>query len=184
MREGKPFVSNGDIKVNLGSKLYSAKEIIFYDINGNILQRKDACLDTEHRVAGIIVNKKGEILLLEISNPKHFFCFPGGHQRECETEKDCLRREMLEETGIKIIGSKITLLLKMQEPGFGPETFYLIDIGNKEIVYKDENSEDIKSRLSIYKIIQVLNFKNIFPIKVLNELKEIYQTDNKIRYNN
>lgn len=49
------------------------------------------------RVKGLIINSNGKILLAHNNNT---YQFPGGHKEEYETENDCIRREILEETGI------------------------------------------------------------------------------------
>ncbi|MBD3280519.1 NUDIX domain-containing protein [Candidatus Dojkabacteria bacterium] len=173
MREEKPFASGNDIKLNVGDNLCLTEEFSFYDSSGTSLKRSEVCMDTEHRVAGIIVNSKREVLLLEVNKTDRFFCFPGGHQRECESVEDCLKREMLEETGIDISNSSISMVLKTQEPGFGPETFYLIDLGNKDILYQDESLEDIASQLVVYPIRKAINIRNLLPPKARNMLNQI-----------
>lgn len=67
-------------------------------INDDNLDVKD--LDYEViRVKGIIVNKKGEVLLAHNNNT---FQFPGGHLENNEDMEEALLREIKEETGISI----------------------------------------------------------------------------------
>lgn len=55
-------------------------------------------------VAAIIENERGEILLekRKIEPFKNYWALPGGHIEACETAKKAVRREVEEETGIKI----------------------------------------------------------------------------------
>ena len=55
--------------------------------------------DQVYRSRGIIVNSKNEILLGKCCG---VYQFPGGHLENNETMLECLRREVLEETGIDI----------------------------------------------------------------------------------
>jgi len=61
-----------------------------------------------HGVAGVILDKRGRVLLL-----KHRFWkdqrwgLPGGHARHGETLEATLRRELLEETGLEVRPGKL-----------------------------------------------------------------------------
>lgn len=175
MKEGKPFVHKGEIRINLEGKLYRIDEIKFFDNDDKELGRKEVCLDTENRIAGVFVNSKNEILLLSISRDRQFYCFPGGHRRECESVEECLKREMMEETSIDIAGFESEILLEMQEDGFGPESFFLINMGEMDIVYQDEDSTDTTSKLEVHKIDEIFKYENVFPGEVIQKLKELYQ---------
>ena len=50
------------------------------------------------RTKALIINNKNIIL----GNENNIYQFPGGHLEENETFEECLRREVLEETGIEI----------------------------------------------------------------------------------
>ncbi len=71
------------------------KEII---INKDNLSDKDIS-DTVVRVKALIINSKQEILLAHNNNT---YQFPGGHLDDKESLKDCLKREIKEETGIDV----------------------------------------------------------------------------------
>ncbi|MFH0979205.1 MAG: NUDIX hydrolase [Candidatus Woesearchaeota archaeon] len=53
---------------------------------------------------GVIVRKDGKVLmgLRKNSHGESTWCCPGGHLEFVESIEDCARREVLEETGIKI----------------------------------------------------------------------------------
>ena len=62
------------------------------------------------RVKGLLINDKDEIIL-GYSNNK--FQFPGGHLEALETLENCLKREVEEETGIKLTDEKPVLFQKI-----------------------------------------------------------------------
>jgi len=53
---------------------------------------------------GVIINKDEKILLLQRKNShgEGTWCFPGGHLEFNENLEDCAKREVKEETGLKI----------------------------------------------------------------------------------
>lgn len=71
------------------------KEIVINNENINI----DNITNEEIRVKGLIINSNNEILLGYSYNA---YQFPGGHLEANETIKECLKREILEETGMNI----------------------------------------------------------------------------------
>ncbi len=67
-------------------------------INNNNLHKEE--IDEEViRVKGLLINDKNEILLGYSNNT---YQFPGGHLEFGETIKDCLKREIKEETGMDV----------------------------------------------------------------------------------
>ncbi len=71
------------------------KQIIF---NDNNLTENDIELKVV-RVKALMINSNGKILLAHNNNT---YQFPGGHTEENEDKKDCLIREVMEETGIEL----------------------------------------------------------------------------------
>ena len=65
---------------------------------------------TIHYSAGAIIERDGKILLLERAIPPPGWACPAGHVDEGETFEEAMRREVLEETGLRITTS--TLVLK------------------------------------------------------------------------
>lgn len=71
------------------------KEILYnYD---NLL--KEDITETIIRVKILLINKKNEIMLGYCDN---IYQFPGGHLEEGESFLSCIKREVLEETGIEL----------------------------------------------------------------------------------
>lgn len=75
------------------------KEILY---NKDNLTKEDIT-ETVVRVKMLLVNSKNEVLLGFCNKT---YQFPGGHQEEGETLIDCVKREVLEETGIQLILSE------------------------------------------------------------------------------
>lgn len=78
-------------------------------INNSVQNKK---VDEEEiRVKGLIINSNNEILL---GYSYHTYQFPGGHLEKGESTKDCLKREILEETGMDISPSLMEPLLSIK----------------------------------------------------------------------
>ena len=93
------------------------------------------------RVYGLLINEKKEILVLdETRNGFHFTKFPGGGLEWGEGIKECLKREFIEELGIKV---KVN------------ELFYLTD----DFIQSAFNSDD--QLISIYFFVNILENENI-----------------------
>ncbi len=75
------------------------KEIIY---NYDYLKNEDIT-EVVIRTKALIINN-GNIIL---GNEDNIYQFPGGHLEESETFTECLKREVLEETGIEIDDSEI-----------------------------------------------------------------------------
>ena len=75
------------------------KEIIY---NYDYLMDEDIT-EVVVRTKALIINNENIIL----GNENNIYQFPGGHLEENETFEECLKREVLEETGIEIDASEI-----------------------------------------------------------------------------
>ena len=75
------------------------KEIIY---NYDFLKESEVT-ETVIRTKAVLVTESGIV----IGNENSIFQFPGGHLEENESFEDCLKRVILEETGIEITDEKI-----------------------------------------------------------------------------
>ncbi|MBP9759155.1 NUDIX hydrolase [Candidatus Dojkabacteria bacterium] len=170
MKEGKPFVKEKGLFINVGANLCEVDLIKFFDETNKAIDRSEVFLDTEVRVAGVLVNTRGDLLLLKVSKEKEYFCFPGGHRREFESIERCLIREMQEEVGINIQNMKFEYLLSIHVKGFGPEEFFLIDLKDEVIEFCDEDPNDQTSKLVLMKLKNIYKFDNVFPSVVVEAM--------------
>ena len=81
------------------------REIIHNDDN----LREEEVTELVIRAKALIVNKNTNTIL--IANEDSLFEFPGGHLDEGETIDECLKREIMEETGIEIDDSEVKGLI-------------------------------------------------------------------------
>jgi len=173
MKDRKPFVQDNEIRINVDDRLCKVTKVNFYNEVDQKISRDEVCLDTETRIAGIIINKANNVLVLKVNKDQEYYCFPGGHLRECENVDECLKREMFEETGIDISDYKHSLLLETHFNGFGPEKFFLIRTEDAKISFRDENPRDGRYRLMLIDINGLKKLKNVLPGEVIYELTKI-----------
>lgn len=95
----------------------------------------------EPAAGGFIVNKKGEILFVKSYEWKELWHIPGGHVETGERIVDALRREVMEEVGLKV---RPTRLLSIQEALF-PKA----NKGKKHLIYFDFLCEAETSNVKI-----------------------------------
>jgi len=142
------------------------KKIIY---NKDNLKEKDIT-DKVIRTKALIINNENIL----IGNANNVYQFPGGHLEEKETLEECLKREVLEETGIELIDNeikqpfmKITYLSK-DWPEVGKnqkaEIYYFYIKTNKKINMKKSNLTEHEKKNN-YKIESVPLKKSIKVIK-------------------
>ena len=84
-------------------------------VHNNDNLTKEDINDYVYRMRGLIINSKNEVLLGYCGGT---YQFPGGHLEKNETKIECLKREILEETGIDILN-------------YNKNPFYVIKYYNK-----------------------------------------------------
>ena len=123
------------------------KEIIYnYDY-----LKDDDITEVVIRSKALIINGKNIIL----GNEDNIYQFPGGHLEEKETFEECLKREVLEETGIEIDDNEIkrpfmkVTYLNKDWPAIGKNRkseiyYYLIETSKKPDMSKVKYTEHEK----------------------------------------
>ncbi len=155
------------------------KEIIHNSDNLTI----DEITETVTRAKALIVNTNTKNIL--IGNENGFFEFPGGHLEENETLEECLKREVMEETGIELedfeikdILMKVTFMTRdWPAPGKNRRAesyFYLVETEKKPDMSKvtlTENEKNNNFRLETFPLNDSINIiKNNMPNNERNEI--------------
>lgn len=101
-------------------------------------------------ITAIILRDNKLLVLKRNEEPfKGAWDLPGGYMNQKETPESAIRRELKEELGVEGIEDN-DLILMREVPGYGYwqtrefpiiAHFYLIDIGRREIILNEENSE-------------------------------------------
>lgn len=124
-----------------------------------------------HAIA-IVINQEKEVLLIERLDDG-FFDFPGGGMDIKETIEDCVKRELLEETGL--IATEVTLYQLLS----GDITYYHYQTGNDiwgldAIYIVNKYNGELKPQLDEVKDLKFYKLKDI-PEKMSIRNKFIIQ---------
>lgn len=125
-RNGKPFLYNNELLINLDDSLHFVDEVAFYDKNNNEVSLSEVPLDTGNRMAAVIVRDNKLLLQHRIKQDREYYVFPGGHQTTQETEAETIVREVLEELGLQILG-KPQKIYEYSYKDVMTEKFFLIE---------------------------------------------------------
>ncbi|NPA37341.1 MAG: NUDIX domain-containing protein [Chlorobi bacterium] len=122
------------------------------------------------RVYGIIMDSSNRILLSDESYMKHRFTkFPGGGLEYGEGTIDCLKREMLEETGCRVeVLKHIYTTDFFQESEFHSgmqviSIYYLVRLNNPECVKVSEKPYDFSEDEERGQSFRWVAFENLTP---------------------
>lgn len=91
-------------------------------------------------VYGVHSNARGEVLLVQDVR-SHLWGFPGGGVEDGETHDDTLRREFLEETGLRVAG---TLRYVAEQTDAKKQRFFYAIDGVAGALLKTGNDSDIE----------------------------------------
>lgn len=132
------------------------KEVFINDDNLSVLD-----LDYEViRVKAVLVNKDSNIVLIHNNNT---YQFPGGHLEKGEDIKTAIKREILEETGIKDVNiNEPFLLIKTYAKNYFNsgknvcnKIYYYLVFSNEEVSINEEFLDEVE-RQSAFSIVYVL----------------------------
>lgn len=134
---------------------------------------------TRIRVAGIII-EEGKILTTRMEkNGKSYYVLPGGRVEQDENIEQALKREIKEETGLKITGFSLAYIreLKLSENERGIEFYYQIN----SYTGKTETGHDPEDKESTLRQVENLDIQNLsedvfFPKQLVHKLPEDAKT--------
>ncbi|MFQ5493091.1 MAG: NUDIX hydrolase [Candidatus Dojkabacteria bacterium] len=177
MRDGKPYVVEGKLKVNLNdSNVHLIDEAKFTDAKGRQLKPEDMNLDTVVRIAAVILKGSQVLVFHRIKQDHEYFVFPGGHQGTKETALETLVREVSEETGLTMMPDQAELFIELTKEGFGIEKFYLVrgiaDFSKLKKANPDGNPDEKNSSLWM-DIDEAVERENVFPREVVEKLRYV-----------
>ncbi len=173
MRSGKPFLRNGQIMINVDNKLCLVKDIEFKDDDNGDMLLSDVNIDTDLRIAGVVIVNDEVLLQRRVKDGKEYFVFPGGHRGVKENEIETLRREMLEELGLDINVENAELLTELHQEGFGPEKFFLVkgDLDFSQLKKSNPDTpEDEICEAVLMKLAKVKKMENAFPKAIIKKI--------------
>lgn len=175
LREGKPFMKDDQLCINLNGKLNKITKARFEDDKGNSINQEDAQIDTDKCIRGVIVHDNTILLLHRIKKGREYYIFPGGHLIVNEDELDAIKRELKEETGLSIDEKNVEFLMKVEEDGAGPELFYLIDKvknwGDLIKINPDQKSDEVNEIIKL-DISSLKKLDNVYPREVVKKVLE------------
>ena len=147
------------------------KEIIYNEDN-----LKDSDINNVvERAKAIIVNSKDEILLGYGNNNYQII---GGHKEKGETYKDCLIREIKEETGIIIddFDEKLVLTIKYYCKNYPSKNLNTLFNANYYVIKADQKPNMDLINLTKNEKEGMFEFKYINKNNVINELVKTFDT--------
>ncbi len=147
------------------------KEIIYNEDNLNVNDINNVV----ERAKAIIVNSKGEILLGYGNNNYQII---GGHKENNETYKDCLIREVKEETGITIddFDEKAILTIKYYCKNYPSKNLNTLFNANYYVIKTDQKPNMNLVNLTENEKEGMFEFKYINKNDVINELVKTFNT--------
>lgn len=163
--EGKYYKNHGD-----GLLLVTQFEITK---DGKVVEKEDYQFDTNVRVAAAIVYADSVLLIHRIKNDREYYVYPGGHVKQQEDFVTAVKREIEEETNINVKTMEVELVLETNEPGFGPEKFYYVELTSQPEIYPENpESEAGSSNLEWHKISEAKSLENLFPEDLLGIVEQ------------
>ncbi len=172
MREGKPFLREGKVMINVDDNLCEVEHIEYFDKDGNSLESNEVKLDTDERISGIILQGQKVLLLHRVKKDKEYYVFPGGHRIKGESDIETLIREMKEELNLDV-NSEVELILELNKENFGKEKFYLIkDNPDLKKIFKNnpDQKEGEVNEIVFIDIEKTRKMDNVFPKEVIKKI--------------
>lgn len=163
MSDNKIFMNEGKYYNNHGDDLLLVSQFEITK-DGSVVEKENYQFDTNVRVAATIVYADSVLLIHRIKNGREYFVYPGGHVKQQEDFVTAVKREIKEETNIDVQALEVELVLETNEPGFGPEKFYYVELTLQPETYTENpESEPGSSDLEWHKVSEAKSLANLFP---------------------
>lgn len=163
MSDNKIFLNEGKYYMNHGDDLLLVSQFEITK-DGSMVEKEDYQFDTNVRVAAAIVYADCVLLIHRIKNGREYYVYPGGHVKQREDFVTAVKREIKEETNIDVQGLEVELVLETNEPGFGPEKFYYVELTSQPETYTENpESQSGTSDLEWHTISEAKSLENLFP---------------------
>lgn len=147
-----------------------------FNINYGIKKLPDNAEVISRKACKAVIRKNNEILLIHTN--KGDYKFPGGGYKNGESLKECLFREIMEETGYKLvnIGDLLGYVIEQNHDKYEPEKYFTME-SEYYSVEIDDSRQDLQN-LDDYE--KDLNFKPVF----IDINKAIQNNQNILKDNN
>lgn len=100
-------------------------------VHGHKLQCVRAIILRDNKLLSVSRNKYG----------KHYFVLPGGHVDPGETREQALERELMEETGLRLLSHRLVIIEASAPGGYGPQYVYLCEVEDREPMLSPDSDE-------------------------------------------
>ena len=137
---------------------------------------------------GAFVRNRDRLLFVRTNDGGGYYYMIGGGVHICETSKDCVEREIFEETGVKLKASRLAVITENffkghggVEEGFNCHTiefYYLMDMSDEEAEKVGEETD--QGEKLVWIPIDEVEKSNIKPGFIPERIHEILNTDSVI----
>lgn len=116
-----------------------------------------------------IIPHEGKILLVKNKNLPDFWCLPGGKLKKGEELKAGLTREIMEETGIESVVSRLLFIqqIRKEDQYKYPEFFFLVSNGN------DYVDVDMSKASHALEELEAVEFKKVSEVAILPKFLKV-----------
>lgn len=129
--------------------LYRALGIQTIELFADDMIVSDIVKEPRHQAARAIIMRKREILLLHYTT-EDFYLLPGGTKERGERLERCLRREVMEETGLRIKVNEQRLVIREYYPDVTYENHYFLTrLLSKKVFTEKINQTDAEKAAGI-----------------------------------
>lgn len=102
-----------------------------------------------HAARAIVIENNQILVMYRNKNGVEYYTLVGGQLSENESAEAALHREVQEETGLEVVGSRLVFLEDHPEP-YNKQSIFLCDVGpHGEVAIQDTSEEGLMNRIDI-----------------------------------